>query len=121
MATPQKTKTDRERFSEPLLGSGLFQYAFLMNGYGEDFADGLKGFAAAWFATYEDEDDLPAWFRVAIKQAEEIGLDFTLPGLDDDEEAEEAEVVVEEAIDLATRPAMDALDQELLRRRRGGQ
>ena len=70
-----KTKTDRELWSEPQLSSGIFTYSILMGGYRDDFADGLRGFAAAWFACYEDEDNLPAWFAQALKDAEEIGLD----------------------------------------------
>ena len=85
--TTTPTKTDRDLWAEPQLSSGVFVYSLLMNGYGEDFADGLRGFAAAWFACYEDEDNLPAWFTQAIKDAEEIGLDLgPLPGDDEDDE-----------------------------------
>jgi len=81
MTTTDTEQSDRDLWQEPQLSSGIFVYSLLMQSYREDFADGLKAFAAAWFACYEDETELPAWFRAAIKDAEDIGLDdLDLPG-----------------------------------------
>lgn len=78
------TKTDRELWADT--PNGVFAYSLMMGGAAEDFTAGLRGFAAAWFATWEDEQNLPAWFAQAIKDAEEIGLDLGVLPSDEDED-----------------------------------
>jgi hypothetical protein len=80
------TKTDRELWAErALVNSGIFTFSVFMSRYGEDVADGLRAFAAAWFACYEDEDTLPDWFAKAIEDAENIGLELGDLPSDEDE------------------------------------
>ena len=76
--------------------TGVFSYSLMMAGAREDFADGLKAFAFAWFSSYEDETDLPAWFAQAIKDAEDIGLDpLDIPSQDDDEDEAKCDFVLD--------------------------
>lgn len=49
---------------------------------------GLRALAETWFDDYEDETELPQWFRMAVNYAEEQHGELDVPHLEDCPECE---------------------------------
>ena len=82
--------TDRDLWAKPMTG-WAFGNALVREGWREDIETGLRAFAALWFDTYEDEQNLPDAFTKLVAVAEEnLMIDLDIPRHDDDEDDDDA-------------------------------